>query len=728
MLLVAVPAFAQSPKYKSDSIQISQMLEKEQKLVDSADLDKALLFCDSAFAQYALLPNTPYKKGLAQIHLAYSDVFYRKSDYRQMVGHDSAALQIGQSLKDTNIIAIAYNQLGLYFAEEGAQTKAERLFKMALSIKFEKEQSSSTAEVYNNLGYLFGGLDKEKGIDWDLKALRLYEKLGDESGQAQVNSNIGSLLYSLGRNAEAFPYFKRCIALREKINDQYGLAIAYSNMAQLYVAMDSANAALRYQQLGMERAEKTGSTKLIAQAYTGLSLLYYGQKDYKKALDLELKTVHLLEDAHDEEMLSRRYIAAGTLSSLVLDSTTAIDYLNKAIALSKKLNNRDNLRDAYLHTTIFFKEHKDFYNAYENFKNYVRIKDSIINDATIARVAELQTQYETEKKDAEIKQLSSQQLIQKLEIEKQQAIIKGNLLEAKEKQNQIDLLTQTQQVQDLKIKQQDQALEKQTLLARNLEQQRKLAVQDKLLKEKQLQNQTLLRNFIIGLFVFTVVIGGMLFSRFRLKKRLEQQQLLLRERSRISSELHDEVGSALSAINILSHSAKAKFDSDQNKSKQLLGKISENAQQMMDAMSDIVWSINPANDTLGSILVRMKEFAAEVLEARNINYRFDVGQEITALKLTPEKRRDFYLIYKEAINNLAKYAEATKASIHLSVKDNQLQMTITDNGKGFDLTNGKTGNGLGNMRNRALQQGGRLDIESAVGKGTTITLTLPLAS
>jgi hypothetical protein len=119
--------------------------------------------------------------------------------------------------------------------------------------------------------------------------------------------------------------------------------------------------------------------------------------------------------------------------------------------LSLATNNRYNLRDIYLNQAIFYKDYQDYYNAYESFKLYVKYKDSIINTETLAKMAEIETKYETEKKDKAIIELNAAQRIKQLELEKQRAIIAGNIEESKRKQNEIDLLMRNAELQALKI-------------------------------------------------------------------------------------------------------------------------------------------------------------------------------------------------------------------------------------------------------------------------------------
>ena len=146
----------------------------------------------------------------------------------------------------------------------------------------------------------------------------------------------------------------------------------------------------------------------------------------------------------------------------------------------------------------------------------------------------------------------------------------------------------------------------------------------------------------------------------------------------------------------------------------------------MESLDDIVWIINPLNDSMHRIVARMREVAATILEPKEIDYTFYVDEKVNYLKLDMGKRRDVFLIFKEAVNNMAKYSECSKAIIHITAKQNRLIMHIEDNGCGFDETIIDDGNGLINMRKRAEGLQGRLLIHSIPGQGTELTLNIPV--
>ena len=146
---------------------------------------------------------------------------------------------------------------------------------------------------------------------------------------------------------------------------------------------------------------------------------------------------------------------------------------------------------------------------------------------------------------------------------------------------------------------------------------------------------------------------------------------------------------------------------------------------MMEDMGDMVWSINPRNDSMSQVLIRMREFATEIFELKNIEYQFS-EKGIENLILSADQRKNLFLIFKETVNNAAKYSEANKVEISLNQQDHILVMSIKDNGKGFDEQKIKAGNGLRNIRERAKEINSTLTLKSTMGIGTEVELNVPI--
>jgi len=229
-----------------------------------------------------------------------------------------------------------------------------------------------------------------------------------------------------------------------------------------------------------------------------------------------------------------------------------------------------------------------------------------------------------------------------------------------------------------------------------------------------------------GWFIMICILAVAALIYLAHRVRVRQLMQMEKVRGRIARDLHDDMGSTLSTINILSEMARMKVNKDTAKTSEYISKISDNSNRMMEAMDDIVWSINPMNDSMQRITARMREFATGVLEAKDIEVAFRVDEKVKDLRLGMESRRDFFLIFKEAVNNIAKYSQCRHASIEVSVEGSRLIMLIKDDGIGFNVENADSGNGLINMQKRAQSIKGQLNIESIPGLGTKVRLDAPL--
>lgn len=220
-----------------------------------------------------------------------------------------------------------------------------------------------------------------------------------------------------------------------------------------------------------------------------------------------------------------------------------------------------------------------------------------------------------------------------------------------------------------------------------------------------------------------LIVGSVIYTIFQLK--LQQKIKAMEMRNTISRDLHDEVGSTLSSIGFLSSMALNDVDDSNQKILGTLNNINESSTRMLDVMNDIIWNIQPKNDTVKNIIARMVAFASNILEAKKIDLHINIADNLDHLHLGLTERHNFYMIYKEAINNLAKYSNATEAWVRLEFDHPYLLLDIRDNGKGFDPEKVRAdGNGLRNMRNRAEKIGATYQIETVLNKGTTITVRL----
>lgn len=230
-----------------------------------------------------------------------------------------------------------------------------------------------------------------------------------------------------------------------------------------------------------------------------------------------------------------------------------------------------------------------------------------------------------------------------------------------------------------------------------------------------------------SVLLVAVVVALVLRARHRRRtERLEQVHAIERERSRIARDIHDELGGNLTEISFLGALA-ARESSPPAETREQVIRIMTRANEMTRALNEIVWAVNPKNDSLAGLSPYLCQFAQEFLEPTRIACRFDVQERLPDVPLSPVSRHNVFLVLKEALNNCVRHSGASEVRLSLHLPDREFVMRIDDNGCGFAIASAAgPGNGLHNMRQRAESSGARLLIRSQPGMGTTVSFLMPL--
>lgn len=245
------------------------------------------------------------------------------------------------------------------------------------------------------------------------------------------------------------------------------------------------------------------------------------------------------------------------------------------------------------------------------------------------------------------------------------------------------------------------------------------------LKVQQQHNRLQVQGYLLALLVVVIVASVSITYFRRSKRRLEEQirkeslvrETEERERMRISKDIHDELGSGLSKILYLSEWGQIEGAQ---------AHITETARGLIGNMKDLVWAMNPENTTLGSLAARIREYSSEYMEDMPLALEIDIPHALPEMAISKEATRNLFMIVKESLQNIVKYAGAHHVLIRIVVDEN-FHLYIQDDGCGFDLQQHKQGNGLRNIRVRAQALRAQVSIDAAPGKGTKIALVLPLA-
>lgn len=199
-----------------------------------------------------------------------------------------------------------------------------------------------------------------------------------------------------------------------------------------------------------------------------------------------------------------------------------------------------------------------------------------------------------------------------------------------------------------------------------------------------------------------------------------------KERRRISQELHDDIGSTLSSISLMSSVIKKRIPEKPDAALKLAEKLEDTSRQMISTMSDIIWSNNPANDNIQLLLNRLQQFMTNAFENSSTNSSLYVNKPADEEKIQMEMRKDVYLICKEIINNARKYSKASNFSLVLSFNKKMISGEAKDDGVGFDENTTKAGNGLNNIRQRVKKYNGSVYLKSGINQGTAWKFSIPL--
>jgi signal transduction histidine kinase len=222
-----------------------------------------------------------------------------------------------------------------------------------------------------------------------------------------------------------------------------------------------------------------------------------------------------------------------------------------------------------------------------------------------------------------------------------------------------------------------------------------------------------------------IVVFGAGYLAYR--SRVNRLLALERVRARIATDLHDDLGARLSRISILSEVAARRVSNDAASAAHLLDEVGDTARSLIETTADITWAVDPRQDDLASLAGRVRRFAADMLDARDIHWTFDAPENGATIRLSPEHRRHVLLVFQEAINNVVRHARARRVSLGLGVDGHRLRARIEDDGRGFATDDASiAGRGLSNMASRARELGGELIVASEPAGGTRVHLAVPL--
>ena len=508
--------------------------------------------------------------------------------------------------------------------------------------------------------------------------------------------NIGNTYTNLGEYRNALQYHLKALQLFEELNNKKGISYCYQGIGSDFLELGQFKQALFYTTNARVIKNELGDTRGVATSLQQMGNIYVDLKHYDSALYYYFESLKILQKMKLITEEANLNSDIGKLYVLRKDPANATLYYNNSRLLAQQTGDsaRVAASDAALialQTTISKQESDE-----------KKLKSS------------LNTSIEAGDKRSELSnyQYLADHYASTRQFEK-----------ALEYANRFHLMNDSLQAMDVQV--QMKKMEEQYNIEKK-EQEIALLKKDQQLTHLSLAKQKVFQFGAILFLSLLLLIGFLIINRNRIVHNTRRQIEMEKMRNHIAQDLHDDIGSTLTSITMLSNLGLLPPEKNELLMRTNLEKIKERSAAIMETMDDIVWAINPQNDTMEQVLFRMKEFASEILEPLNINYAFEEKGNFSSTKFDIKKRKDLYLIFKEAINNAAKYSRCRDMLIRLHEKQQSLQMEITDDGKGFDEKQIKNGNGLSNMRERAASMGAKILIISTVDNGTRISLDMAI--
>jgi two-component system, NarL family, sensor histidine kinase UhpB len=625
-------------------------------------------------------------------------------------------------IKSCGLILILFCMLPQFIGAQDAKT--DSLLKELVKAK----EDSSKTFLLRNIGATYYNQDPRKAIAYWRQAVDLSYKLNFTKGLAINYINIGLGYSFLSKMDSSIIYTDSAIKYSKIIGEPDRLALAYLNKADAYRNLGNFGAALLHCDTASEYAAVKGNTDRLARIYDIISGVYLEQKKYHAALGIQAKALAMYKKDGNGIMEGQVYDDFGLTYQRMDKLDSALHFYKMAIGIGENLKDYKNLCTYYLNMASVYVQQAKFKEAELYLTKALRYGTEQENNSQLAAVYNLLSEiyFKQERYAEAIKAGETAYKYSLNEVIAQQQAIAELLAKSYQRdgddKNAFKYLSISSSLKDSMIK--DQYNSQVASLQSSFEVKEKdkeilLLGKDKELQQQKLSRQRLLFAGAAVLLLLALSGIALLLNRNKLKQRMKELEL----RNQIAADLHDEVGSSLSSIHMLSQMANTSME--ENLQKNILDKVSINAKETMERMSDIVWMIKPGESEAGSLKQRMERFAYEICGSKNIIATLQID-ELEKLRLTMEQRKNLYLIFKEAINNAVKYSGTEKIEVKAMMQQKQLELLIQDFGNGFDVSKSTRGNGLGNMLQRAKDMQAQLHIESTDGNGTSVKLQWPV--
>lgn len=594
----------------------------------------------------------------------YSDLtwYYSTVSIDSALHYGKKAVLESTKLGDSTLIAQVYSDVGAVYFRKGDFENSKKNYLTAYKIRKARKDYKGLAKINNNLANIYEKNQQYKlAMTYFLDALTYFESINDQKNSHITKGNIGLLLLKLKNYPKALNYIDDVVQYQKENNATAELCVSCLNLGNVYLQMNDTVNALRQYNKSLNYCTTVGDKKGVSSAYNNIASIKTEQRKSREAIALYAKSKKIREELNSD------------IDQANFDLNLAEEYL-----LANRLNEAKKI---LLNTKTVFEKEKLYDKLQINYKSLIRVFSKLNQlDSVVFYVDRL-------------------------------VIVNNQLLENSVLKHSVELETKYQTSKKEKLLQQKDAETKQ-------------------------KNILLVGISILAFFI--ALIGFLIYRQQKLKttqqekefelksaiSKIESQNKLQEQRLNISRDLHDNIGAQLTFIISSVDNIKYAFDITNEKLDNKLSSISSFAKETIVELRDTIWAMNSNEISFEDLEIRINNYIEKAKEAKDqISFSFAIDPVLKTQKLTSVQGMNMYRTIQEAVNNAIKYANASIVFINAKKSNDQIKITIQDNGIGFDQATIEKGNGLQNMQKRIEEIGGEFMISSS-NEGTRIDILL----
>lgn len=615
--------------------------------------------------------------------------FFLHPSYCRQLQSDSIFRVLKKSAVDSvkiKELAAYTNKLASYNPQE-----AVKLALLLVDVSQEINYKTGVASAYNELGHAYERHSaNDSAFSYFFISSHLFSAINDLPGKAEVFYNIGNLHEIMGRFDSSAFYIYQSLQIADSINSTDLKGKNNRILGNVMAKQNRLDEALQYYFSSLNLLQYTKKfPELIGRVQENIALVYITKKEFEKAESYFQKAINIYKENNETRGLARVNLNIANLRVAEGKYDEAIMNCLFALKFYRNINHLNGIAESLMQLSDAYFKKMDYDHSIDCALQTLEIvKKNMDKDIELSALRVLHKSYSA-KGDA---RKAYEYLV------KTTALNDSIFSDKKE-----SIITELQTRYEVQKKETEIAL----------------LSKDKELNLVKSNKQKIFRNSLIAGIILLLIIVILAFNRYRSYQKNNRQKQLIS----ISSDLHDEIGSTLSSISMYSSYAGQQLSENKtNEAKNVLEEISATSQEMIEDMNDIIWTINPRNDSFKSMVARLKNFASLITQSKFIQLHFFSDENLNSINLSTTLRKNIYLIVKEAINNAVKYSRCKNLTVRLEGNKKLLVAEIQDDGDGFDAVKLYDGNGLKNMQFRSEQIHASFLIKTSPGLGTTIYL------